>query len=248
MSQRAAAQTRESGSLDGQLVAVLGGSSGIGRATAELARDVGADLIITGRNAARVEAVGAELGARTATLELSDADGLRAFFDMLSAVDHVLVTGGGPVYAPISELGMTAVGAYLDEHLEGSLRVARECAGRVRPGGSLTFITGTDARRPGVGNSVAGIAAAALPVITANAALELAPIRVNCVAAGYVDTPLSARILGTDLARRRAELAATLPIRRVIEPEDMARAIVHLMTSSAVTGTTFDVDGGQHLL
>jgi NAD(P)-dependent dehydrogenase (short-subunit alcohol dehydrogenase family) len=125
---------------------------------------------------------------------------------------------------------------------------ARAGATRVRPGGSLTFVTGTDARRPGVGSSVAAILAASLPTIAANIALELAPIRANVVAAGYVDTPLSARILGDDLERRRAELRATLPIRRVVGPDDLADVIVHLMTNSAVTGATYDIDGGQQLV
>jgi NAD(P)-dependent dehydrogenase (short-subunit alcohol dehydrogenase family) len=118
----------------------------------------------------------------------------------------------------------------------------------VRPGGSLTFITGTDARRPGIGSSVAAILAASLPTIAANIALELAPIRANVVAAGYVDTPLSARILGADLERRRAELRATLPIRRVVEADDVAAMVVALMTNTAVTGATLDVDGGQQLI
>jgi NAD(P)-dependent dehydrogenase (short-subunit alcohol dehydrogenase family) len=136
----------------------------------------------------------------------------------------------------------------LDEHLLGSLRVARECATAVRPGGSLTFITGTHARRPGVGLSLAAIAAAALPAITANAALELAPIRVNSIAAGFVDTPLSARLLGDELEPRREQLRATLPIQRVVGPQDVAALALHLMTNTALTGATYDIDGGQQLL
>ncbi|HVU92370.1 MAG TPA: SDR family oxidoreductase [Jatrophihabitans sp.] len=85
-------------------------------------------------------------------------------------------------------------------------------------------------------------------MIAANLAVELAPIRVNAVAAGFVDTPLSARILGDAIEQRREELRATLPIRRVVGPDDVAAAVVHLMTNSAVTGATFDVDGGQQLI
>jgi len=100
----------------------------------------------------------------------------------------------------------------------------------------------------GFGSSAAAILAAALPTIAANIAVEFAPIRANVVAAGYVETPLSARILDADLDRRRAELAATLPIRRVVGPADVASAVVHLMANTAVTGATYDVDGGQQLL
>jgi NAD(P)-dependent dehydrogenase (short-subunit alcohol dehydrogenase family) len=118
----------------------------------------------------------------------------------------------------------------------------------VRAGGSLTFLTGSHARRPGPGLSIAAILAAALPVITANAAVELAPTRVNAVAAGFVDTELSASLLGDELRSRLEQLRATLPIRRVVGPVDVARAVLFLMTSTAVTGATVDVDGGQQLL
>jgi NAD(P)-dependent dehydrogenase (short-subunit alcohol dehydrogenase family) len=87
-----------------------------------------------------------------------------------------------------------------------------------------------------------------LSAIAANAALELAPVRVNSVAAGFVDTPLSARLLGDELEARRAGLRETLPIRRVVGPEDVAALVVQLMTNEALTGATYDVDGGQQLL
>jgi NAD(P)-dependent dehydrogenase (short-subunit alcohol dehydrogenase family) len=236
--------------LAGQTVVVLGGTSGIGLATAQQASTAGARLIITGRNRERLQAAGRELdGARTATLDLGDPAALDALFaDLPPTLDHVLVSGGGPYYAPLAELDFDRARQSLDEHLLGALRVARACVGRVRPGGSITYISGTHARRPGPGLSLAAVGAASLPVIAANLAVELAPIRVNAVAAGFVDTPLSARILGDAIEQRREELRATLPIRRVVGPDDVAAAVVHLMTNSAVTGATFDVDGGQQLI
>lgn len=99
-----------------------------------------------------------------------------------------------------------------------------------------------------MGLSIAAIAAAGLPAITANAALELAPVRVNTIAAGFVDTPLSARLLGDELEPRREQLRATLPIRRVVGPSDVAALALHLMTNTALTGATYDVDGGQQLV
>jgi NAD(P)-dependent dehydrogenase (short-subunit alcohol dehydrogenase family) len=95
---------------------------------------------------------------------------------------------------------------------------------------------------------MAAIATAAQSAIVANAAVEIAPIRVNTVAAGFVDTPLSARLLGDQLEDRRAQLRATLPIARVVGPEDVAALVVHLMTNTALTGATYDVDGGQQLV
>ncbi|MGN9779952.1 SDR family oxidoreductase [Nonomuraea sp. ZG12] len=235
--------------LSENIVVVIGGTSGIGLETARQAHTAGAKLILTGRDQGRLAAARDELGASTATLDLADADGLRRFFGELPAqVDHVLVSGSGPAYATIAEMDFDQARAVLDEHLLGSLRIARECAARVRPGGSLTFITGTHARRPGVGLSLAAIGAAALPAITANAALELAPMRVNAIAAGFVDTPLSARLLGDELERRRERLRTTLPIQRVVGPADVAALALHLMTNTALTGATYDVDGGQQLV
>ena len=109
-------------------------------------------------------------------------------------------------------------------------------------------MTGTGARRRGPGMAIAGIASAAVPAIAANLAVEIAPVRVNLIAAGFVDTPLPARLLGDDLEERRRQLRATLPIRRVVGPDDVAALAVHLMTNTAVTGATYDIDGGEQLV
>jgi NAD(P)-dependent dehydrogenase (short-subunit alcohol dehydrogenase family) len=120
--------------------------------------------------------------------------------------------------------------------------------GKVRPGGSLVFIGGTGGRRRGVGLALIGAMSAALPALVANLAIEFAPIRVNLVAPGFVDTPLSASLLGDQLAARREQLRATLPIGRVVGPADVAALAVHLMSNTALTGATYDVDGGQQLV
>jgi NAD(P)-dependent dehydrogenase (short-subunit alcohol dehydrogenase family) len=238
------------GSLARQTVVVIGGSSGIGLETARQARTAGAELILTGRKRDQLDHAREEVAAvSTATLDLADSTALMQFFDRLPThIDHVLVTGGGPVYSPIAELDFEVALRVLDEHLLGALRVARAAAARVRPGGSLTLITGTDARRPSGSASVAAILAAAMPAVAANIAVELAPMRANVIAAGYVDTPLSARILGKELEHRRAELRETLPIRRVVGPGDLAALAIALMTNAAVTGATFDIDGGQQFI
>jgi NAD(P)-dependent dehydrogenase (short-subunit alcohol dehydrogenase family) len=136
----------------------------------------------------------------------------------------------------------------LTEHLLLALEVARGASGKVRPSGSLIYMGGTGARRPRPGLAIASTATIALPAMIASLAIELAPIRVNLIAAGFVDTPLSASILGADLEKRRAELRRTLPIRRVVEPADVAALAVHIMINTALTGATYDIDGGQQLV
>jgi NAD(P)-dependent dehydrogenase (short-subunit alcohol dehydrogenase family) len=160
----------------------------------------------------------------------------------------VLVTGPGPYYAPLAELDLERARRDVEAHLLLPLQVARTAASKVRPGGTLLFMGGTGGRRSAPGFALISALTAALPALTKNLALELAPIRVNLIAAGFVDTPLSAAILDDQLDARREQLRITLPIRRVIGPADIATLAVHLMTNTAVTGATFDIDGGQQLV
>ena len=235
--------------LAGQTLVVIGGSSGIGLETARLARDLGADVIITARDPDRLHRVGLELGASIAAFDATDFDRLERFFDELpTPIDHVLVTGPGPYYAPLAEFENEAARRDVDAHLLLPVQVARNAASKVRPPGTLLFMGGTGGRRTAPGLSFISALTAALPALTKNLALELAPIRVNLIAAGFVDTPLSAAILGDQLDARREQLRTALPIRRVVGPCDIATLAVHLMTNTAVTGGTFDIDGGQQLV
>ena len=236
--------------LVGQTVVVIGGSSGMGLETARRARSEGADVVLTGRDPARLQQAGNEVDAlSTAAFDATDPDRLEGFFqDLPNPIDHVMVTAGGSYYGSVAEMDFAKVRRSLDEHLVLTLQIARQGATKVRPGGTLVFMTGTGARRPGIGLGIASILSAALPALTANLALELAPVRVNLIAAGFVDTPLSAAVLGNDIEQRRNQLRAELPIRRVVVPADVAALAVHLMTNTAVTGATYDIDGGEQLV
>ena len=172
----------------------------------------------------------------------------RFFAELPAPIDHVMVTAGGPYYAPLADMDFARARRDIDEHLWLPLHVARDAAGRVRPGGTLLFMSGTGGRRTAVGLSLVSTITAALPALTTNLALEIAPIRVNLIAPGFVDTPLSASLLGDDLDQRREQLRATLPIGRVVGPADVAALAVHLMTNTALTGATYDIDGGQQLV
>ena len=136
----------------------------------------------------------------------------------------------------------------VSEHLVLALEVARQAAGKMRPGGALLLMGGTGGRRISRDLGIASAATAAIPPFTAALALELAPVRVNLIAAGFVDTPLSASLLGDGLDARRQELRATLPIGRVVGPADVAALAVHIMTNTALTGATYDIDGGQQFV
>ena len=236
--------------LDGQTVVVIGGSAGIGLETARLARHEGAEVVVTGRNPERLERAAQEVDARsTAAFDATDPAALRQFFeDLPDPIDHVMVTGPGPGYGPLLEMDPDEVRDVVSDHIVLALEVARNAAGRIRPGGTLILMGGTGGRRISRELGIASAATAALPPFTATLALEVAPVRVNLIAAGFVDTPLSASLLGDDLEARRDVLRATLPIRRVVGPQDVAALAVHLMTNTALTGATYDIDGGQQFV
>ncbi|MEU7060735.1 SDR family oxidoreductase [Streptomyces sp. NPDC046197] len=236
--------------LADQTVVVIGGSAGIGFETARRVRVDGGRVILVGRDPERLERAARELDAvGTASFDATDTDRLKQFFDDLSGpVDHVLVTAGSPSYVPLADIDLTAARREFGDRLAVALAVALYSRDRVRAGGTLLFMGGTGGRRPGVGKAVVSALTAAMPALTANLALELAPIRVNLIAAGFVDTPLSAALLGDQLEARREELRATLPVRRVVGPADVAALAVHIMCNDALTGATYDIDGGQQLL
>jgi NAD(P)-dependent dehydrogenase (short-subunit alcohol dehydrogenase family) len=245
-----ATPTRPEPQLLGQKVVIIGGSAGIGLETARWARAEGAEIILTARDPERLQQAAEELDAiSTSAFDATDRDRLARFFDDLPApIDHLMLSGGGPYYAPLKELDLEQVREDIDRHLLLPAQVALHAVGKVRPGGSLLFISGTGGRRRGIGLTFIGAVTAALPALVANLALELAPIRANVIAPGFVDTPLSASLLGDGLDERRDELRATLPIGRVVGPADVAALAVHLMTNTALTGATYDVDGGQQLV
>jgi NAD(P)-dependent dehydrogenase (short-subunit alcohol dehydrogenase family) len=235
--------------LSGQTVVLIGGSAGMGLETARRARADGAEVVLVARDPDRLRHAADEVGARTtAAIDAADVARLEDFLESLPSVDHVLVTAGGPYYAPLAEMDFERAHRSVEDHLWLPLHLARWAVGRVRPGGSLVFVGGTGARRPAPGLALASAVTLAMPALVAGLALELAPVRANLIAPGFVDTPLSASLLGDQLDARRAQLRATLPIGRVVGPEDVAALAVHLMTNTALTGATYDIDGGQQLL
>jgi NAD(P)-dependent dehydrogenase (short-subunit alcohol dehydrogenase family) len=243
--------TQREPELLGQTVVVIGGSAGIGLETARRARQEGADVVITGRNPERLEQAARDVGARsTAAFDANDAAALKRFFDGLPGpIDHVIVTAGGPHYVPLLEMDADQVREALSDHVVLGLEVARNARGKMRPGGTLLLMGGTGGRKISRDLGLASAATAVLPPFAAALALELAPVRVNLIAPGFVDTPLSASFFSAEgLEARREELRTTLPIGRVVGPADVAALAVHIMTNTALTGATYDIDGGQQFV
>jgi NAD(P)-dependent dehydrogenase (short-subunit alcohol dehydrogenase family) len=159
-----------------------------------------------------------------------------------------LVTGLSPKHGLLAKSGVEEARRELDAHLLLPLMVAREASRTVRPRGTLLYMGCTDHGPPAEGHTLISVLTAALSAMTKTLAYELAPIRVNLIVAGFVDKPSKEGVLGDRLDARREELRTTLPIRRVIRPADVAALALHLMTNTAITGATFDIDGGQRLV
>ena len=237
-------------SLKNTTVVILGGSSGIGLATAKAARAEGARVIITGRSAQRLQTARAELGdaVRTVTLDVADETGTRSFFQELDHLDHVFTTAG----TLIKDSRLTPESATLqpamDTRFWGALYAAKYGAQKMNGSGSITFMSGTAATRPLGGMSVASASCGAVEAFARALAVDLAPVRVNTIQPGFVDTPLLDEFLGAQRAEILAAAARRLPVRRIGQPEDIADAVLFLMKNGYVTGITLTIDGGGLLI
>ena len=236
--------------LTGQTVLILGGSAGIGLETARQARGQGADVILVARDAERLKRAAEDVGAhRTAAFDAGNREELRGFFAGLPGqVDHVMVNAGTPFYGPVLDRTYDEARTAISYHALLAIEVARNARDRMQPGGSILFMGGTDARRISSGAGMLTVIGRTMSSLIAVLAVELAPQRANMIAAGFVDTPLSAQLLGGGLQARRDDLQSRLPIRRVVTAGDVAALAVHVMSNTAVTGAVYDIDGGQQLI
>ncbi|SEN47509.1 NAD(P)-dependent dehydrogenase, short-chain alcohol dehydrogenase family [Sphingomonas gellani] len=207
-------------------VLVVGASGGIGRATADAFAAAGAQVARPPRD----------------TLDIADDASVEAFFAQAEPFDHVVVAAAQTRTGPVAGLDLTDATAAMNSKFFGAYRVAR--AARVNDGGSITFVSGFLSQRPSARSVLQGAINAALEALARGLALERAPVRVNTVSPGLIDTPLYAKM---DNAARQAmfdKAAARLPARRVGKPEDIAQAILFVATNPYATGSTVTVDGG----
>lgn len=232
--------------LNGQTIVILGGSSGIGLATAQAAQAAGAKVIITGRSSERLAKARAALGsgAEAHAVDASDEAATRALFERLPAVDHVFITAGTLVLDGKLAPERSVLEPAMDMRFWGAVHAAKYAAPRMRAGGSLVFMSGTAARRPLPGASVATASCAAVDGLARALALDLAPLRVNSIQPGYVDTPLFDGLFGAERDNILAAAGAKLPVGRIGKPEEIADAVLFLMGNGYVTGINLVVDGG----
>ena len=212
--------------LNGQRVLVVGASGGIGRATADAFEKSGASVSRPVQSA----------------LDITDHASVEAFFTAQDAFDHVVVAAAKTKTGPVATLALDDAQAAMNSKFFGAYRVAR--AAKVRDGGSITFVSGFLSQRPSASSVLQGAINAALEALARGLALERAPVRVNTVSPGLVDTPLYAGMGDAEQQAMFDKAAVRLPARRVGQPEDIAGAIIFVATNPYATGSTVTVDGG----
>jgi NAD(P)-dependent dehydrogenase (short-subunit alcohol dehydrogenase family) len=228
--------------LKGKKVVVVGGSSGIGLSTAELVKAEGAEVIIASRNADRLNAVAAKMGVTAIPADVTSDESVVDLFRACGPVDHVVVTAAQLRSGPFKTVSMEDVRSTMEGKFWGAWRVARSA--EIRAGGSLTLVSGYLSIRPRPNSAVVGAANGALESLTRSLALELAPVRVNCVSPGIIDTPIRAAMPEAARLDMLAKTAAALPVGRVGVGEDIARQILAFMTIGFATGSIVYLDGG----
>lgn len=234
--------------LEGQRIVVLGAGSRMGRILAARTSAAGAELILAGPDTGKLKATADELpgAARVLALDLAEEASIAAFSTEAGPFDHLVSTAAMPANGPVAELELAAVQRAFAAKVIGPLLLAKHLAGQMREGGSLTFFSGVAAWRPAPGRVVMATTNGALAFLVEALAVELAPLRVNAVSPGIIDSGAwDGMGDGKEAFLRRT--AESNPARRVGSPDDVVQAVLFTLTNPYVTGTVLHVDGGARL-
>ncbi len=235
--------------MNSQHVVIVGGSQGIGLATGSLAQQLGAEVTLVSRDAAKLRrAVEQMAGVRTAIADFADEASIHAAFADLPTIDHVYVAAGSFVGGHVLEGDMADFRRAIDTRVWGSVNVVRAAVPKMNRAGSLTFTGGLSTDRPVAGAWATSVATAATEQLARALALELAPIRVNAVAPGWTDTPMWDNILGAGKQEAFSGVATKVPMKRLSTAEEVASAVLFLMRSGTITGEVIHIDSGHRLV
>jgi NAD(P)-dependent dehydrogenase (short-subunit alcohol dehydrogenase family) len=240
--------------ISNQKILIVGGGSGMGLALARRCVEAGAKVVIAGRGEDRLQQAREELGnppgLEMTVVDIAREDQVADLFARIGALDHIVSTAADieGAYRLLPELDLKAAQRAVDSKLFGPLLLAKHGAPRLGVGGSMTFVSGIAAYRPAARGSVVAAVNAALEGLVRALAVELAPVRVNAVSPGWVDTTIWAQVAGDRKAEMLAAMAERLPVGRIGQPDDIADAIFFLIGNGFTTGTTLHVEGGHRLV
>lgn len=234
--------------LSGARVVVVGGTSGIGREVARQAAAAGAEVLVGSRSEQRLADTAKEIeGLRTGVVDVTDEESVRAFFGGLDGLDHLVVCPGDMAVGSVHDVSLEAVRRSLDTKIIGPLLCVRHAGRRIATGGSIVLLAGAAGYKAYPGLAATAAANAGIGGLGRSLALELAPVRVNVVVAGLIDTPLWDGLPAEARAALFEQTAQATPLGRIGQPEDVARSVLHLLESTFTTGALSYVDGGATL-
>ena len=237
-------------SLESKRVVIIGGSSGIGLATANLAAAAGAKVIIAGRTQSKLEAARSEIGndVDIYKVDLTEETSIEELFERVGSFDHLVITGPAPQFGHFLELNIEQVHQEFEGKFWGQYRAAWYGAKSISSSGSIVFMSGAYSARPVPGASSLAAVQAGIEGLARGLAIDLSPVRVNVVSPGLTDTPIIQSAFPDDARLKLYEEQANmLPAKRIGTPEDIAQSILYLLTNGYVTGSTLFPDGGYTL-
>lgn len=238
----------------GEHVLVIGGSSGMGLALAARLLDRGCEVTIVGRSPERLaqacQQLGQAAGLRSLAADVTDEGSVERLFGTVGGLAHIVSTAAdvGGVYVPLQEMDAAIARRVIDSKVMAPILIAKHGAVALAVGGSITFTSGIAAYRPTAKGSVVAAINGAIESLVYALAVELAPLRVNAVSPGWVDTPIWESVAGAAKASMLEAMARRLPVGRVGMPDDIAQAIEAVMHNGFISGTVVHVDGGQRLV
>ncbi len=228
-------------SLAGKRMLIIGATQGIGRALASLAAAAGADLIVASRNAGRITQVGQDVGARPLVIDLTDAASIAAGMRDAGKLDYLAIPGSDVTFGSFRDLAVADAMASMLSKFWGPYQAVR--AAEMAPRGAVALFSGNASRKP-IGAAALTAINSAVEGLGRGLAHELAPVRVNVICPGLVDTEMWERLPGKQRADMMDQARRRLPARHVATAEDVAELTLAVLTNRYVTGTVVDIDGG----
>ncbi|MGF1428126.1 SDR family oxidoreductase [Kitasatospora sp. LaBMicrA B282] len=237
-----------SSTLSDTRVVVVGGSSGIGRAVARQAAEAGARVVVGSRSEEKLADTAKEIaGITTGVVDVTDEESVRAFFADLDTIDHLVICPGDMAPGSVYEVPLEAVRRSLETKIIGQLLCVRHAGRKLAPTGSIVLLAGSGGFKPYADLSATAAANTGIGGLGRSLAVELAPVRVNVVVAGLIDTPLWDFVPAEAKAGLFAQTAANTPLGRIGTPDDVAQSVLQLLENTFTTGALSFVDGGSSL-